>query len=116
MRRALAMTAETPKTVSKKKKMGQGQRTTPEEIVADAKAIAMALPPSDVDIASPSSASSKSKPVGSWTRKSILGLLESTEDHGMWRQGYGAQKDILKKMALDLEEHHGIIHSLPTIR
>ena len=110
------MTAETLKTASKKKKMGQGQHTTPEEIVADAESIAVALPLSDIDIASPSSALSKSKPVGSWTRKSILGLLESTEDHGMWRQGYGAQKEILKKMALDLEEHHGIIHSLPTIR
>ena len=113
---ALAMTTKTPKTILKKKKMGQGQRTTPEEIVADAEAIAVALPPSDVDIASPSSASSKSKPVGSWTRKSILGLLESAEDHGMWRQGYGAQKEILKKMALDLEECFGIIRSLPTIR
>ena len=116
MCRALAMTAETLKTASKKKKMGQGQHTTPEEIVADAESIAVALPLSDIDIASPSSASSKSKPVGSWTRKSILGLLESAEDHGMWRQGYGAQKDILKKMALDLEERFGLVRLLPTIR
>ena len=108
---ALAMTTKTPKTTSKKKK-GQGDQTTPEEIITEA----VALLPSDVDIASLSSATSKSKPVGSWTRRSILGLLEFTKDHGMWRHGYGAQKEILKKTALDLEEHHGIICSLLMIR
>ena len=45
------MTTKTPKTILKKKKMGQGQHTTPEEIIADAEAIAVALPPSDVNIA-----------------------------------------------------------------
>ena len=76
----------------------------------------MALPLSDFDIRSPSSAASKAKLVGSWTCKSILGLLESTEDHGMWKHSYGAQKDILKKMALDLEEHFSLICLLPMIR
>ena len=108
------MTAKMPKTTSKKKNMGH--HTTPEEVIADAKAIAVALLPSDINIMSPSSASSKSTLVGSWTRRSILGLLESTEDHGMWKHGYGVQKDILKKMALDLEEYFGLVHSLPMIR
>ena len=115
------MTAKMLQTTSKKKKKkkkkkGQGHHTTPEEVVTNAKAIPIALPPFDVDITFTSSATSKAKPVRSWTRRSILGLLEFTEDHGMWKHGYGAQKEILKKMALDLEQCHGVICLLPTIR
>ena len=44
------------------------------------------------------------------------GLLESAEDHGMWKHAYGVQQEILKKMALDMEEYFGLIHLLPTIR
>ena len=63
----------------------------------------------------PPSSTSKAKPIGGWTREATMALLESAEYHGLWQYKKGPKTAKLCNVAINLNEHYGVQHSIYTI-
>ena len=64
----------------------------------------------------PPSSTPKAKPIGKWSCDAQMTLLEAANEFGIWEYKNGSEKAKFRRVAKDLMERYGLVHSVDAIR